>query len=216
MTPDGRFMYVSQYSMYGDGFYHEGTDVCSPSSGIDKSYVYRVPLDTLKIDKVIKVGAVPKFLAVTPDQKYLLVSNWCSYTLSVVDVHTSKQIESIYLGPYPRGIAVRPGVALRLRGRDGQLQHRPRRPAAPSRCRWISGVGSGPRHLCMARDGKYLYATLNGEGNVAKIDPETRTVVDKVYTGAAAAQHGHRPRRQVALRRQLRLQHDDARCAPAT
>ena len=49
---------------------------------------------------------------------------------------------------------------------------------------WIRGVGSGPRHLCMAGNGKYLYATLNNEGNVAKIDPKTGKVVDKVDTGA--------------------------------
>ena len=36
----------------------------------------------------------------------------------------------------------------------------------------------------MAGNGKYLYATLNNEGNVAKIDPKTRKVVDKVATGA--------------------------------
>ncbi len=36
------------------------------------------------------------------------MSNWDSYTLSVVDVQKSKQIKQIYLGPYPRGIAVSP------------------------------------------------------------------------------------------------------------
>ena len=180
--PDGRFMYVSQYSMYGDGFYHEGTDACSPSSGIDKSYVYRVPLDSLKIDKAIKVGAVPKFLAVTPDQKYLLVSNWCSYTLSVVDVHTSKQIESIYLGPYPRGIAVDPESRYAYVAVMGSYDIA-RVDLSTFKVSWISGVGSGPRHLCMAGNGKYLYATLNARATSPRSTPQTRTVVDKVYTG---------------------------------
>ena len=103
-----------------------GHDVCSPSSGSTRATSTASPSTTLKIDKVIKVGAVPKYVAVTPDQKYLLVSNWCSYTLSVVDVHTSKQVKSIYLGPVPARHRRRPGVALRLRGGDGQLQHRPR------------------------------------------------------------------------------------------
>ena len=58
-TPDHRFMYVSQYSMYGPGFYHEGHDVGSPGSGFDKSFVYRVRLSDLTIDEVIKVGSVP-------------------------------------------------------------------------------------------------------------------------------------------------------------
>jgi YVTN family beta-propeller protein len=180
--PDGRFMYVSQYSMYGDGF-TEGRDVCAPGDGTDKSYVYRVPLDTLEIDKVIKVGAVPKYVAVTPDQRYLLVSNWCTYSLSVVDIHTSRQIEDVYLGPYPRGIAVSPDskaayVAV-MGSSDVAVVD-----LEDFSLSWIRGVGSGPRHLCMAPNGKYLYATLNAEGTVAKIDTKTREVVDKVGTGA--------------------------------
>lgn len=179
--PDGSFAYVSQYSMYGPG-YIEGHDAGSPGQASD-SYVYRVSVADLAIDKVIKVGEVPKYVAVTPDSKYVLVSNWESFTLSVIDVHTSKVIKSIYLGPYPRGIAVSPDsrtayVAVmgttNIAVVDLQDFH----------LSWISGVGSGPRHLCMAGHGKYLYATLNGEGNVAKIDPKTKRVVDKVYTGS--------------------------------
>ena len=180
-TPDGRFAYISQYSMYGSGF-SEGHDICAPGSSSD-SYVYRVSLADLKIDKVIKVGEVPKYLTVTPDQKYLLVTNWCSYSLSVVDVHTSKVVKSVYLGPYPRGIAVSPDskkayVAVMGTNDIAEVD------LTDFSLSWIRGVGSGPRHLCMAGNGKYLYATLNNEGNVAKVDPVKGTVVDKVYTGS--------------------------------
>ncbi len=180
-TPDGRFAYVSNYSMYGEGFV-EGHDTCSPGGQSD-SYVYRVALADLKIDKVIKVGEVPKYLAVTPDQKYLLVTNWCSYSLSVVDIHTSKVVKSVALGPYPRGIAVSPDSQTAYVAVMGTTDI-----AVVDlddfSVSWISGVGSGPRHLCMAGDGKYLYATLNNDGNVAKIDPRKGVVVDKVYTGS--------------------------------
>jgi len=187
MTPDKRFMFIANYSMYGDGFYKEGHDVCSPSSGYDTSYVYRVPLTTLKIDKVIHVGSVPKYIAVTPDQKYLLVSNWCSYTLSIVDVHTSRVVKSVYLGPYPRGIAVDPKSRYAYVAVMGSYNIA-RVDLRTFKVSWISGVGSGPRHLCRAGNGKYLYATLNGEGDVAKIDPATRTsdmkVIQTVSTNA--------------------------------
>lgn len=182
-TPDHRFMFVSQYSMYGDGFYHQGDDVCSPSSGIDDSYVYRIPIDTLKIDKVIRVGAVPKFLAVTPNQDYLLVSNWCSYTLSVVDVHKSKELRQVDLGPYPRGIAVDPESRYAYVAVMGTYDIA-RVDLQDWGVTWIRGVGSGPRHLIMSPNGKKLYATLNGEGNIAKIDVAEKRVVDKVYTGS--------------------------------
>jgi len=180
-TPDGRFAFVSQYSMYGEGFV-EGHDVCSPG-GSSKSYVYRVALADLRIDKVIKVGEVPKYLAVTPDQKHLLVSNWCSYNLSVIDVHTSKVVKSVYLGPYPRGIAVSPDSRTAYVAVMG-TQDIAEVDLEDFSVSWIRGVGSGPRHLCMAGNGKYLYATLNSEGTVAKIEPISGKVVDKVYTGS--------------------------------
>jgi YVTN family beta-propeller protein len=179
--PDGRFAYVSQYSMYGPGFV-EGTDAGSPGQASD-SYVYRVSLADLAVDKVIKVGEVPKYVAVTPDSKYVLVSNWQSFTLSVIDVHTSKVVKTVPLGPYPRGIAVSPDsktayVAV-MGSTDIAVVD-----LTDFSVSWINGVGAGPRHLCMAGNGKYLYATLNNEGNVAKIDPRKKVVVDKVNTGS--------------------------------
>jgi YVTN family beta-propeller protein len=108
-SPDGKDAYVSNYSMYGPGFAHPGDDVCSPASHFDNSFVYRIDVAGLIIDKVIPVGAVPKYLAVTPDNRYLLVSNWCSYDMSVIDTSTETEVKRIPLGPYPRGIALDPG-----------------------------------------------------------------------------------------------------------
>jgi DNA-binding beta-propeller fold protein YncE len=77
-TPDAKYVYVSNYSMYGSGFGPEGSDDCTPASakaaGDTDSYVYRIDVKTLAVDQVIRVGLVPKFLAVTPDGKYLLVA----------------------------------------------------------------------------------------------------------------------------------------------
>ncbi len=207
-TPDHRFMFVSNYSMYGPGYSREGHDAGGPSSGYDKSTVYRVALDDLEIDKVIKVGSVPKYVAVTPDQKYLLVSNWISYTLSVIDVHTSKRVENVYLGPYPRGIAVSPDSQTAYVTVMGSYDIATV-DLTDFSVGWIRGVGSGPRHVVMSPDGKYLYVTLNGEGNVAKISTQDRQGREEGLHRPAAAQHGHGHGRQVAVRRQLRLEHDE-------
>jgi YVTN family beta-propeller protein len=48
---------------------------------------------------------------------------------------------------------------------------------------WIKGVGRSPRHLNLSPDNKFVYATLNGEGMVAKVDTESGKVVKKVLTG---------------------------------
>ena len=180
-TPDGRFAYISNYSMYGEGFV-EGHDTCSPGAAVRQ---LRVPgLARRPQDRQGHQGRRgPQVPGVTPDQKYLLVTNWCSYSLSVIDVHTSKLVKSVSLGPYPRGIAVSPDsktayVAVMGTTNIAVVD------LTDFSVSWISGVGAGPRHLCMAGNGKYLYATLNNEGNVAKIDPRKGAVVDKVYTGA--------------------------------
>ena len=70
---DGRYGYVSNYSMYGAGFGPEGSDSCTPSSGTSRSFVYRIDMKTLAVDRAYRVGAVPKVVAVTPDDRFVLV-----------------------------------------------------------------------------------------------------------------------------------------------
>lgn len=181
-TPDGRDVYVSNYSMYGAGFGPEGTDTCSPSSGYNDSFVYRVDVKRLVVDQVIKVGPVPKYVATTPDGRYVLVSNWCGYDLSVIDRSTAREVRRIPLGPYPRGIAVTPDshtAYVAVMGTSNVAAVDLRTFAVS----WMYGVGSGPRHLVISPDGRYLYVTLNGAGSIAKIDLATRTVVGRVSTG---------------------------------
>ena len=49
-----------------------------------------------------------QYVATTPDGRYLLVTNWCGYDLSVVDRATSREVRRIPLGPYPRATAATP------------------------------------------------------------------------------------------------------------
>jgi YVTN family beta-propeller protein len=182
--PDGSAAYVSNYSMYGAGFGPEGNDVCSPSSGYDDSFVYRVDARSLRIVDAIRVGAVPKYVAVTPDGGRVLVSNWCSWDLSVINVAKGAQSRRIPLGRYPRGIAVGPGGRYAYVAVMGSTDIARIRLADLS-VSWLRGIGNAPRHLAIDPAGDFLYATLNGEGRVAKIDLRTGRVVARVATGAA-------------------------------
>ena len=182
-SPDRRYVYVSNYSMDGPALTRPGHDACSPADHYDSGFVYRIGVATMRIDQVIHVGSVPKFVAVTPDDRYLLVSDWCSYALSVVNVRTAKEARRIFLGPYPRGIAVDPGsgtayVAIMGGAEIAKIN------LHTFTVRWIRDVGAGPRHLVMSPTGRWLYATLNAGGAVAKIDPRTGHVVARVPTGS--------------------------------
>ena len=72
-TPDGEAVYVSNYSMYGPG-YSEGSDQCSPGDGTTSSFLYRISTESWEIDQVIPAGAVPKYVAVTPDGETVVAS----------------------------------------------------------------------------------------------------------------------------------------------
>ena len=181
-APDGRHAYVSNYSMYGAGFGPEGSDTCTPSSGYDRSFVYRVNLRRLAIDGAYRVGAVPKVVAITPDSRFVLASNWCSWDLSVVSTRLGRQVKSIPMGAYPRGIAVLPSGKAAFVAIMGS-SHLVRVDLRTWKTREI-GVGSGPRAVVADPQGRYLYVTLNAEGRVARLDLRTGAVL-KVTTGSA-------------------------------
>jgi YVTN family beta-propeller protein len=183
VTPDGKYAYVSNYSMYGAGFGGEGTDDCYQNQ-FGPSFVYRINIAKLKIDDAIQVGPVPKYVAVTPDGRYVLVTNWCGYDLSIVSTRLGRQVKTLPLGPYPRGIVVTPNgktayIAVMGSSNIARLN------LSTWKISWLYGVGSGPRHLVISPKGRWLYATLNGEGTVAKIDLRRGVVVRKVSTGNA-------------------------------
>ena len=207
-APDGKHAYVSNYSMYGEGFGPEGDDDCPQQNSYDNSFVYRINTENLAIDGVIPVGKVPKYVAVTPDGKYVLTTNWCSYDLSVADTTTNQEVKRIPIGPYPRGIVVSPDSKTAYVAVMG-TQDIARVDLTTFAVSYIRGVGGGPRHLVISPDGASLFVTLNAEGKVAKVDPVNGVVQYKVSTGQAAAEHGDLHRRPVAVRRELRVEHDE-------
>jgi YVTN family beta-propeller protein len=188
-TPDAKHVYVSNYSMYGSGFGPEGNDTCTPggakSAGDSNSYVYRIDVATLRIAQVIPVGIVPKFLTVTPNGRYLLVSNWCSWDLSVVSVAQGKEVARLPIGPYPRGLAVSPDsrtAYVAVMGGDSVVKIN----LATLTKEGSFTVGANPRHLVISPSGRYLYASLNGPGDVVKIDLAHDSIVNTAHTGTAA------------------------------
>jgi YVTN family beta-propeller protein len=183
-SPDGTKAYVSNYSMYGAGFGPEGDDDCLPSDGYDDSYVYRVDTETLAIDAVIEVGAVPKYVATTPDGRYVIVTNWCTFDASIVDTATNTEIRRVPLGAYPRGIVVSPDSRTAYIAIMGTTSIA-RVDLTNFGVSTFWAGGKGPRHLVLSPDGASLYATLNADGKVVKIDAASGTVQATVATGQA-------------------------------
>lgn len=184
-TKDGRYAYVSNYSMYGNGFGPHGLDVCSPKDGYDASYLYRIDTTTMSVDQVIKVGAVPKYVAITPDQSKVLVTNWCDYTLSIVDRATAQQVATVKIGPMPRGIAVAPdGRTAYVTAMWTNHVYRVDLVHPPKQAPIFVSPGDRMRHLDISPDGRWLYGVSTGDNAVSKIDTRTGKIVDTATTGA--------------------------------
>lgn len=182
-TPDGSEAWVSNYQMYGRGFNHPGFDKADGSHAYDPSFLFRINTSNLNITAAIKVGSVPKYVAVTPDGKHVLVTNWASYDMSVVDTGQNLEVKRVKLGRFPRGIVVDPlskhaYVAL-LGGFDLADVN-----LGTYKVTWIRNVGLSPRHLCLDPGDRFVYASLNGEGRIAKVDLVKRKLVAKAQTGS--------------------------------
>ncbi len=156
---------------------------CRPGDGQPAGFLQRLRGDRLQINGVVQVGAVPRAIAVTPDNRYVLVSNWCSWDLSIVNPKTLREVRRLQLGPYPAGIVVdarsqKAYVAISGADRIAVI-HLPTFAVS-----WLESVGRSPTHLALSPDGKWLYATLKTDGQLAKIDLSQPSLVQRVATGA--------------------------------
>jgi YVTN family beta-propeller protein len=181
-TADGRYAYVSQYTMYGEGFGRTGFDDCSPASGVGASLLYRFDAQDLAWDQVIEVGAVPKYVDITPDQTRVLVSNWCDSTISVVDRESATVVAVIPVDAAPRGIEVLPDnrtayVAAMYADKLFKVD------LQEGTSEVAMETARKPRHLILSEDGRYLFMAVSGADTIYKIDTRTDEIVDEVVSG---------------------------------
>ena len=183
-SPDNAYLYVTNYAMYGAGFNREGTDICKPADRYDRSFLYRISTSTWQIDAAYRVGVVPKVVDVSPDNKYVLVSNWCSYDLSVISLEEQKVVKTIPIGAYPRGITIsKDSKFAYVAQMGGSVVHKI---TLGTWERETLNVGSNPRAIVLSPDDQTLYVSLNAAGRVVAYDLNKGKVVRSVRTGNAA------------------------------
>jgi YVTN family beta-propeller protein len=176
---NGKYAWVSNYQMSGGDstqFKKPGCDGCSSKDKYDSSFVYKINTSNLEIEKVIKVGAVPKYVYTTPDNSKVLVTNWTSGDLSIIDTEKNIEIKRIKLGTYPRGIVTNSkstfayiavmgsNSVAKVNLQTFEVQH-------------FNSIGKTPRHLCISSDDQFLYISFNGEGMIGKLNLVTQEMV---------------------------------------
>jgi len=123
-------------------------------------------------------------VAISPNNKYALISNWTSSDLTIIDIEKDSVLTPIHIGRHPRGIVVdnvSKFAYITVMGSDKIA----RLNLSTWRVSYITNVGKAPRHLVISPDGKYLYCSINYLGKIVKIDLSQAVVIDEVYTGAA-------------------------------
>lgn len=182
-SSDGKTAWVSNFKMFGEEFRNPGQDNCVQSPNYDPSFLYQINTQSLEIEQIIQVGCVPKYLTVTPNDQYILVSNWCSGDISIIDIAQGKEIRRLPVGAFPRGIAVDSDsrtayVALMGEGRLAMIDLR------EFTLGWIDNIGKTPRHLCLGPADRFLYISLARPGEVIKIDLVRKEVIHSRKIGA--------------------------------
>jgi YVTN family beta-propeller protein len=184
----GKYAWVSNYSISGGDstqFINPGCDNCSGTGKYDSSFLYKINVATQKVEAVVKVGAVPKYVATSPDNKWVLVTNWSSGDLSIVDAAQAKEVKRIKVGTFPRGIVVDHQSRFAYVTVMGSTKL-VRVDLEDFTVDFINDVGKGPRHLCIGPNDQWLYLTLNSENRIAKINLATWEVTKLKV--------GHQPR----------------------
>lgn len=129
---------------------------------------FRVPL--------IETGKTPKVIARTDDSKHLLVSNWHSRTVSILEMNDEvypfgKVVSTVPVSAIPRGIAVdnnnkksyiaiMGGSSLAVIDNDTWKEDT------------ILNVWSSPRHIVMDKSG-HIFVSYNSLGTIACLDAAT-------------------------------------------
>jgi YVTN family beta-propeller protein len=167
----GKYLWVSNYSMLGPEFKQEGCDDCA-GEGFDPSFVYKINTLTYEIENVIKVGAVPKYLALNEKTNLMLVTNWSSSNVSIIDLTTEKEIKKVKIGRHPRGIDItkdgRTAYITVMGGSDIvklDLQ--------TYEISIIKSVGKAPRHIVLSKKDDFLYCTINLTNQILKLNLAT-------------------------------------------
>lgn len=181
-SPDGAFAYVSNYYMTGPGFTRQGFDKCSENAKFDNGFLYRVNMSTKAVEAAVEIGEVPKYVAVSPDNKYALVSNWCSDSISIVDLAIFQVVKTIKVGRYPRGIVVahnssKAYITVMGAGQLGTIDL-----TTFALHKWPSAANT-PRHIVLSPDGLTLYVSHNLSSVVTSHDAATGRLLKRVVTG---------------------------------
>ena len=188
---DGRFLWISLHNASAIVVYDTAQGQIDPNLPYERLQVTDCITGNSSEQTAIKIATekTPKVIKVTPDERYALVANWHSSSVSLVDIQTHKTIKNIRVGGktqyIPRGIAV---------SSDSQKAY-----VANMRGGTISvidlttleviddiPVTPNPRHIVLSKDQRTLYVSDNINGKILAFDLIAKKKTKEVFIGKYA------------------------------
>jgi YVTN family beta-propeller protein len=180
----------------GLAFSHDGRTLYA--SGGNEDVIYRYAWrdkQATRIDTIVLAAKEPKEdgtrfpagIAVSPDDKYLFVSENLSDTLAVVDLETKQVVQRLPTDAYPYAVVMSAAGAVYVSAWGGQtvfvfesdgwgmLKARPK-----------IVVGRHPSALLLNRDGSRLFVTSASTNSIAVIDTQSAKVITRLLDPAPA------------------------------
>lgn len=121
------------------------------------------------------------YLALSPDEKHLLVSSISEPNVYLFNLTTNELLETFEVGPIPQGVMIGPKNRYGIAVSEGantvsiiDIQARENVKTIP--------VGNTPHNAIFTKDGKRAYVTLQGEGKLAILDMQTLQKIDEFPT----------------------------------
>jgi YVTN family beta-propeller protein len=188
---NGRFVWISLHNAGAIVVYDTAEGPVVPNLPYERLKVTDCLTGNSSEQTAIKIPTekTPKVIKITPDEKYALVANWHSSSVSIVDVQAYKTIKNIRVGGnnqyIPRGIAI---------SSDSQKAY-----IANMRGGTISvidlttleviddiPVTPNPRHIVLSKDHRTLYLSDNINGKIIAFDLVAKTKIKEVFIGKYA------------------------------
>lgn len=161
---------------------HQGMPAAAHAAMTTPGEVWAIDTATDTVVGKVTVGQHPAHVVVSPDGRWVYVTNGGDNTVSVVDAGAMKVVATIATGAFPHGIRLSPdgrqAYVANLKGGTVSVIDTANRQQVAS-----IPVGRGPAQVGFTDDERLAFVSLSQEDRVAVIDPKTRAVMRKVPVG---------------------------------
>lgn len=183
-TADGRRVWVTNNGTPPAAAHaaHQGMPGAAHAAMTTPGEVWAIDTATDTVVGKVPVGKHPAHVVVSPDGRWVYVTNGGDNAVSVVDAAAMKEVATIATGAFPHGIRLSPdgrqAYVANLKGGTVSVIDTASRQQVAS-----IPVGRGPAQVGFTGDGRLAFVSLSQEDRVAVIDPKTHEVVRKVAVG---------------------------------